>query len=97
MVVLKYKELSVKKIWELVKDEDDIMKYLPYYKESELPPRDYMLTILTTYNSYAMAQLVIQARNKRAITLDADNDNLIKIDLSVKESIRNSNIMKIYP
>ena len=97
MVVPKYKELSVKKIWELVKDEDDIMKYFPDYKETELPPRDFMLTILTTYNSDAMAQLVVQARNKRAIILDADNDNLIEIDPSVNESIQNLNIMKSYP
>ena len=70
---------------------------LPDYKEIEPPPRDFMLTILTTYNSDAMAQLVVQARNKRAIILDADNDNIIEIDPSVKESIRNSNIMKSYP
>ena len=49
------------------------------------------------YNSDAMARLVVQARNKRAITLDIDNNNLIQINPSVKEFIRNSNIMKSYP
>ena len=45
-----------------------------------------------------MAQRVVQARNRREITLDADNDNLIENNPSVKESIRNSiNIMKSYP
>ena len=72
-------------------------KILPDYKETELPPHNFMLIILKTYNSDAMAQLVIQARNKRVIALDVNNDNLIEIDPSVKESIRNSNIMKIYP
>ena len=94
MVVPKYKELSVKKIWEFVKDEEDIMVYFPDYKETELPPRDFLITILTTYNKEAMAELVTQARNKRSITLYSNNDNLIEITQEIKDSIQNSNIMK---
>ena len=94
MVVPKYKELSVKKIWEFVKDEEDIMVYFPDYKETELLPRDFLITILTTYNKEAMAELVTQARNKRSITLDSNNDNLIEITQEIKDSIQNSNIMK---
>ena len=40
LVVPKYKELSVKKIWKFVKDEEDVMVYFSDYKETELPPRD---------------------------------------------------------
>ena len=48
-----------------MKDEEDIMIYFPDYKESELPPRDFLITILTTYNKEAMAELLTQARNKK--------------------------------
>ena len=42
MVVQKYNESLGKKVGELANIEDNITKYFPAYKETELPPSDFM-------------------------------------------------------
>ena len=44
--VPRYEELSVPKIWKLVKETEDIYQYFPDYSSKQVPDREYMFAIL---------------------------------------------------
>ena len=65
--VPKYKELSVTKIWTLVKETDDIFQYFPDYSNKQFPDRDYMFSILWTLRFDTMQKMIEKARKNRAL------------------------------
>ena len=90
----KYNELSVSKIWEKVKTSPDLLRYFPDYTEKEKPQRDFLITIISTYNPAATIQLVDEARRLRSIKAEDDLGNLVAIDPDIKRSILNDNPQK---
>ena len=44
--VPKYAELSVAKIWPLIKEIDYLLQYFPDYLPKQIPDRDHMFTVL---------------------------------------------------
>ena len=45
--VPRYEELSVKHIFNKVKDDEDVMRYLDFYKDDkDLPEREYFFSIV---------------------------------------------------
>ena len=40
-----YPELSVDKVWLIIKSDVDLIKYFPKYSQKHLPSRDYLYTI----------------------------------------------------
>ena len=58
LTVPKYEEISVKNLWELVKDSDDLKQYFPDIDEGKIPERDFMMEILWTLKTDVMKQLI---------------------------------------
>ena len=44
--VPRYEELSVSKIWILIKEADDLLQYFPEYSSKQVPDRDFIFSIL---------------------------------------------------
>ena len=84
-----YKGLSVKNIWDKIKNEEELAKYFPDYKEGELPPRDFLIIIISSYNYDATEQLLQEERDLRSISTQEGKGNLVKILSGIKEIILN--------
>ena len=65
--VPKYEELSVSKIWLLIKEADDILEYFPDYPNMQLPDRVYMFSIFWTLRFSVIEKIVNDARKNRSI------------------------------
>ena len=87
IIVQKYSELSIAKIWPLVKEVEDLNAYFPDMKENELPEREYLWTIVSTLRSETTKELIKTARNNRTTKESADQNNLIQIDMSIYQEI----------
>ena len=94
LAVPRYKELTVKKIWEMVKDVSEINCYFPDYIDEELPERDYLIAIISTINTEATKVIVSEAREQRWILTSDNLDNLVKITTEFKDEIRQINPQK---
>ena len=65
--VPRYEELSVSKIWPLIKEAADILEYFPDYSNKQLPDREYMFSILSTLRFSVIEKMVNDARKNRSI------------------------------
>ena len=85
--VPKYSEISVEKLWNMVKECDDIMDYFPDLDQDKLPERRFLMGILSTLRTEEMKRLISEARANRSITTQHDEDELIEMSLAVKTEI----------
>ena len=90
--VSKYSEISVKVLWNFVKDCEDLCNYFPDYEADQLPERRFILGILSTLRSDELRQLIKDARKNRSIQENPDEDQLIAMDADKKEAI-----MSLFP
>ena len=75
LIVPRYEEHTVAKIWDMVKDSDEITIYFPDFKPRQLPERDYLISVISTINPEATKTIVAEAREKRFISQAEDEDN----------------------
>ena len=94
LIIPRYEELTVAKIWDMVKDSDDIMIYFPDFKPGELPERDYLISVISTINQEATKTIVAEAREKRSISQAEDEGNLVKVTAEFKEAFRTCSLHK---
>ena len=87
IIVPKYSELSISKIWPFVKEIEDLNAYFPDLEEVEYPEREYLWTIVSTLCSENTKELIKTARNKRTTKERADQNSLIQIDPSIYQEI----------
>ena len=59
-----YKELSVAKIWSMIKDVYDMIQYFPDYKQNEKSERSYLTGVICTFNPEATKEIIKIARKK---------------------------------
>ena len=64
--VPKYAELSVAKIWPLIKEIDYLLQYFPDYLPKQIPDRDHMFTVLWTLRYSTMEKMINDARKKQS-------------------------------
>ena len=62
MIVPHYKELFISKIWNIIKEVDEIMIYFPNYKPKEKPERSYLIAMISTINPEATKEIVANAK-----------------------------------
>ena len=86
-IVPKYGELSVIIMWAFVQENNELMKYIPYYSKNQLPDRIFLHNIVSTFYPNELPFLIIQARDKRVLAQDSDSDDIIEIDLDIKAVI----------
>lgn len=62
IIAPKYKEVSLKVLWPLVKEIDELSVYFLDLGDDELPDREYLWTVISTLRPNATAKLVEDAR-----------------------------------
>ena len=77
VIVPKYKELGVSKIWNYILQIKDLIDYFPNYQNNEFPEREFMWTVLATSRREATSSLIEDARKSRSIKNDSDKSNMI--------------------
>ena len=85
--VPKYEEISVKKLWEFVKEWPDLLDYFPDYEPHQLPERFFIMGILSTLRRDEMRQLIYEARQNRSLANNDDEDQLIEMNSRIKDEI----------
>lgn len=94
MIVLRFKELSVTKIWDMIKDVKDIVKHFPDYTSKEKPERTFLIAIIITLNLDATKEITANARSKKSILMTNDLSSFVKLTPEMRETIRASNPQK---
>ena len=64
IIVPRYNELSVERIWPLVQVAEDLNSYFPDYSSHQFPDRKFMYTILGTFRSRLFENIIKEARKQ---------------------------------
>ena len=87
VVVPKYPELSVKQIWSLIKDAPEISKYFPDYDDGCYPEREFLFGVLSSVASEGLKQLISESRQRRSLSDNEEEKNLIELGPGVRETL----------
>ena len=75
MIIPHYKELSISKIWNIIKEDDEIMIYFQNYKSNKKPERSYLIAVISFINSEATKKIVANVRELRSIAVTDKQKN----------------------
>ena len=76
--------MSVKLVWDFVKEVDELSQYFPDYKGKQCPDRDHLFTILATSRGDVLDSLIEDARKKRSIHEEPDVNQYVEITKELK-------------
>ena len=93
-MIPRYEELTVAKIWEMIKDSDEYTIYFPDLKSNELPEREFLISVISTINPEATKSIITEAREKRTIIQSEDEGNLVRVTPEFKEFFRTCSLHK---
>ena len=85
--VPKYAELSVAKIWPLIKETDDLLQYFPDYLPKQIPDRDHMFTVLWTLRYTTIKKIINDARKNRALENNENESQFVYIEKGLFKEI----------
>ena len=74
-----YPELSIEKVWPIIKKDSELIKYFPKYSLKHLPNRDYLYTVLSSIHPVEPKALLQDALRNRSIHKDKISDEFIKV------------------
>ena len=83
------------KVWQKIKDIDEISEYFPDLKEGELPDRNYMWNVLNTLKPNSTKSIVKAALKNKSIENEGDSDNMIEIAPEYLEKLLSIGIQKV--
>ena len=83
------------KVWQKIKDIDEISEYFPDLKEGELPDRNYMWNVLNTLKPNSTKSIIKAALKNRSIENEGDSDNMIEIAPEYLEKLLSIGIQKV--
>ena len=95
MIVPHYKELSISKKWNIIKEVDEIMIYFPHYKPNEKPERSYLIAVISTINPEATKEIVANARELRSIAVTNKQENLVQLTSEMRQTISSFSLLKV--
>ena len=72
-----YSELSVQRVYLIVKQHEILLKYLPDYHKNEFPNRSFFYGIVFTLFPNELTELIKKARSNRALSETQDKEELI--------------------
>lgn len=84
----RYKELSVRWLWESVKEVQELYSYFPDYHEQDVPERDYLWTVISSVMPQETKALIQEARAARGVNKREENE-LVRITPQLKDEIFN--------
>ena len=90
----KYPELATKNIWPLIKENNNLMAYFPYMKDSQFPEKEFMFGILSTLNPDAVRELVTAGMKNRRIDVQDDHGDLVEVCGELKDTVPDLYTMK---
>ena len=85
--VPKYDELSSIKIWNFLKEIQNLLQYFPDLSNSTIPDRTYLFTILSTLKGEELNKLIKKSRDMRALQNEVDENQMIEIRKDIKDEI----------
>ena len=83
----KYGELSVQKIWPLVKEAQDLFEYFPNYTNKQIPNCHFMFSILWTLRFSTIKGIVSDARRSRSLHENDNKDQFVYIERKLLKEI----------
>ena len=89
IIIPKYNELKVGKVWPLVKEAEDLMEYFSDYGPKQLPDRRFMYSILATLRYNELKEMVDGARKNRALNEENKAEDFIHIEEELYKEISN--------
>ena len=87
IIVPRYAELRVDKIWPLVNEIENLTCYFPDYSQKQQPDRKFMYSILATFRFNELKGMVEGARRNRALVEEKQDDNFIQIEKELYNEI----------
>ena len=83
----RYQELSVDKVWPLVREVKDLAQYFPYYKENQLSDRRFMFANLAIFRFYQLDNMIKNAKKRSLNSKDKKNE-LVYITQNLYKEIK---------
>ena len=71
----KYEELSIKNIWPLLKDNDDLLEYFLNYSDKQVPDSDFKFSLLWSFWFNVIQKMVDDAGKKNRALESNENEN----------------------
>ena len=68
----------------MIKDIQDLMVYLPDYKDNQMPDRNYKFQILTTMRNEQVSNILMNARKNRALQEKVDDNELVFVNKEIE-------------
>ena len=85
--VPKYQEISVEKLWNMVKEWPDLLDYFPDYEADQLPERNFIVGVLSTKRTTEMKELIKEARAHRSLVNIKEEDQMIEMTYAAKNEV----------
>ena len=74
-----YPEISVKGLWDKIKEDNEVHKYFPNFKVNQHPEKTFLFDILSTIKGYYMKKVIQSSHNARNLDKNIQNGEMIKI------------------
>ena len=87
--------MSISKIWNIIKEVDEIIIYFPNYKPNEKLERIYLIAVINTINPEATKEIVANARELRLIAVTDKQENLVKLTSEMRQTISSFSLLKV--
>ena len=82
-----YAELSVNNLYSKLKDHVHLKMHLPDYNDNVLPDKQFFYPLISTLFPKEVIEIVKEARKKRSLEKQENDDELIKLAPNIKEEI----------
>ena len=89
-----YKELSMAKVWNQIKNIEDLKIYFTDLKVNELPEREFMWTVVSSIMPIALRNLVREAQKSLEKDYEEKDSDLVEIDPIIFEKIKETVCLK---
>ena len=80
-------ELKVENFWKKIKSTPHYLEYIPDYKPSKYPPRDYLFNLLHTIDPDLVDSKITKSHNSRKNNAKTSRDEYIEITSSLLQEI----------
>ncbi len=82
-------EIKTSILWSKVKNDQDIVKYMPDYTQKKTPNRQYLIDIINTIHPGVMKLLVLQLRAKKVKKREAKMKKYVIVKKSFAQKLKN--------
>jgi hypothetical protein len=92
----KIKELKLRVLWDMFKDDKTLHKYMPMINSNRLPPRNYFFSILSTIYTNKFEEIMNKANQSRRRQLKSEN-KIFSVKQDLLNEIKHSQVWNELP